>query len=286
MTEELVIVRKLPEIEEHLQSFKAQVVAACEDAKKMVVTEETLVAVKNKRTELSKAFAELEDRRKGVKKQILAPYEQFDAVYKDCVSDPFADAKKVLDARIRDVEDELKAQKSERIRAYFDEYCEALGIDFVPFERVVPNIIRSVSDKKYKEQCAAFIDRVVDDLAMISEQEYTAEVRTEYKRTLNASQAVTTVAERHRAIEAEKARAQAQREVAAAREQAAEKVEEILSMPPQDEPLEEVDAAFEPPAAEPQEQEPVYEVTFTVRGTHDQIKELKLYLIERGYIHG
>lgn len=287
MTEELVIVRQLPEIEEHLREFKANVDLRVNEAMQMVCTEETLSSVKTVRAELGKTFKGLEEQRREVKKLILAPYEAFEKVYAECVSDAFKKADAVLKGRIDDVENNLKSQKEERIRAYFNEYCEALSIDFVPFERVVPNIIRSVSDKKYKEQCAAFIDRVMDDLAMISEQEHAAEIRTEYKRTLNASQAVTTVAERHRAIEAEKVRAEQQRMEADARQQAASKVEEVLSM--QDtvsETTTENDAPFAPPVAEPQEQEPVYEVTFTVRGTHKKIKELKSYLIERGYING
>lgn len=284
MTEELVIVRQLPEIEEHLQTFKAQVVAACEDAKQMVVTEETLVAVKNKRTELNKIFSDLEAKRSDIRSQILAPFNTFDAVYKDCVKDPFEEAKKVLGARITEVEDALKAQKAEKIKAYFAEYCEALGVDFVPFERVVPNIIRSVSDKKYKEQCAAFIDRVIEDLAMIAEQEHADEIRSEYKRTLNASQAVKIVADRHRAIEAEKARAEEQRMAAEARRQAAEKVEEVLAMPePVTEPMPEDDAPFTPPVAEPQEQEPLYNLRFSVTETKEKCTALKKFLVDGGY---
>ena len=116
---------------------------------------------------------------------------------------------------------------------------------------------------------------------MIAEQEHADEIRAEYKRILNASQAVKIVADRHRAIEAEKARAEEQRMAAEARLQAAEKVEEILSAPePVDEPEE---APFAPPVEERQEQ--VYEVSFTVRGTREQIRDLKEYLIERGFIN-
>ena len=287
MTEELVIVRQLPEIEEHLKAFKADVDQKVSTVMQMVCTEDTLAAVKSARAELGKDFKALEDQRKEVKKMILAPYEAFEKVYAECVSDAFKKADADLKKRIDEVEDGLKAQKAERIKAYFAEYCEALGVDFVPFERVVPNILRSVSDKKYKEQCAAFIDRVIEDLAMIAEQEHADEIRAEYKRTLNASQAVKIVADRHRAIEAEKARAEEQRRAAEARRQAAEKVEEVLALPePVVEPMPEDDAPFTPPVSETQDAEPVYEVQFTVRGTRAQIKELKQYLIERGLING
>lgn len=289
MTEELVIVRQLPEIEEHLRDFKENVDRRVSEAMQMVCTEETLSSVKTVRAELGKTFKGLEEQRREVKKMILAPYEAFEKVYAECVSYAFKKADADLKKRIDEVEDGLKAQKAERIKAYFAEYCEALGVDFVPFERVVPNIIRSVSDKKYKEQCAAFIDRVIEDLAMITEQEHADEIRAEYKRSLNASQAVKIVAERHRAIDAEKALAEEQRRAAEARRQAAEKVDEVLAMTePVVEAVPEEDEPFAPPVAEPepQEAEKIYEVTFTVRGTRDQIKALKSYLIERGYING
>ena len=287
MTEELVIVRQLPEIEEHLKAFKQDVDKKVSTAMQMVCTEETLSAVKSAKAELGKDFKALEDQRKAVKKMILAPYEAFEKVYAECVSDAFKKADADLKKRIDEVEDGFKAQKAERIRAYFAEYCEALDVDFVPFERVIPNIIRSVSDKKYKEQCAAFIDRVIEDLAMIAEQEHADEIRAEYKRTLNASQAVKIVADRHRAIEAEKARAEEQRMAAEARRQAAEKVEEVLAMPePVKAPEPEEDAPFAPPVAEPQEAEPIFEVPLPIRGTRDMIKTIKRILTLGGYLNG
>lgn len=280
MDSELVIVRQLPEIEEHLRDFKAVVDLRVKEARQMVCTEETLAAVKRVRADLGKTFKELEDQRKAVKKKVLAPYEAFEKVYAECVSDPFREADAVLKKRIDEVEDGLKAEKAERIKAYFDEYCAAFGINFVPFERAVPVVVRSVSEKKYKEACAAFIDRVIADLDMIDVQEYSDEIRAEYKVSLNASQAVKIVADRHRAIEAEKARAEEQRAAFEARQQAAEKIEEVLFTPESD-----VDESFAPPVVESQDAEPVYEVTFTVRGTRDQIKELRSYLLERGLIN-
>ena len=286
MTEELVIVRQLPEIEEHLRDFKANVDRRVNEAMQMVCTEETLSSVKTVRAELGKTFKGLEDQRKEVKKMILAPYEAFEKVYAECVSNAFKKADADLKKRIDEVEDGLKAQKAERIKAYFAEYCEALGVDFVPFERVVPNIIRSVSDKKYKEQCAAFIDHVSEDLAMIAEQEHADEIRAEYKRTMNASQAVKIVADRHRAIEAEKAHAEEQRMAAEARQQAAEKVEEVLAVPEQKRkyhPSPEDYMPFEPPASEPQEQEPPYNLRFSVTETKEKCTALKKFLVDGGY---
>lgn len=267
----LVIVRQLPEIEEHLKAVKAAVDEKVNAAIQLVCTEDTLAAVKGVRADLGKDFKELEAKRKEVKKKILEPYEAFEKVYAECVSDAFKKADSVLKSRIDEVENALKEEKSERIKAYYDECCAEKGIDFIPFSRVIPSVNRSVSDKKYKEQCAAFLDNVVSDLAMIAEQERADEIRAEYKRTLNASQAVITVAERHRAIEAEKARAEEQR-------MAAEKPKEVEAN--YNEIIEEEALLLDD---EIQDEE-IIEFTFTVRGTHERICELKSYLIETGYL--
>ena len=272
----LIVVKQLPEIEEHLRAFKTQVDERVSVAMQMVCTEETLAAVKAERAELKKQFNALEDQRKEVKKQVLAPYEAFEAVYAECVANAFKEADAVLKSRIDEVENGLKSQKEEEIRAYFSEYCEALSIDFVPFEAAVPVINRSVSNKKYKEQCKEFIDRVAADLKMIETQEYRDEIRAEYKRCLNAAEAVTEVVNRHKAIEDEKLKAEAERETAEARAQAAEKVEKFLAAVE--------DEAFAPPVTEPEQApEAIYQVTFTVRGTKEKIKALKEFMINGGY---
>lgn len=271
MSTEIMIVRQLPEIEEHLKAVKASVDEKVNAAIQLVCTEDTLSAVKGVRADLGKDFKELEAKRKEVKKKILEPYEAFEKVYAECVSDAFKKADSVLKSRIDEVENALKEEKSERIYAYYDECCTDKGIDFIPFSRVIPSVNRSVSDKKYKEQCAAYIESVVADLAMIDEQDHADEIRAEYKRTLNASQAVITVAERHRAIEAERARAEEQRQAEEERKAAEDKIDEIIE-----------EESFEAPIEEPTEE--IIEFTFTVRGTHERICELKSYLIEMGYL--
>lgn len=282
MNEQLIIVRQLPAIEEHLRLFKDAVMTACEHATSLAVTEDTLTSVKAKRAELSKMFKELEDKRKDVKRQILAPYEEFEAVYKDCVSDAFRQTDALLKSRIDEVENGLKEQKAARIKRYHDEYCAAAGIDFVSFERIVPVVNRSISDKKLKETIKEAIDNVVADIATIDTFENADEIRAEYKKSLSLSTAISVIAERHRAIEAEREKAEAVKAEAEVRAAAVARVEETLAA--QEETL---SAPVEEDIhAQDKEAEVIYEVTFTVYGTRAQITELKKYLIERGLTNG
>ena len=86
---QVITLKQLPIIEEHLQLVKADVETRTKNAMQLVCTEETRGDVKKIRTELGKEFASMEEQRKRVKEAIMEPYNQFEAVYKDCSSDPY-----------------------------------------------------------------------------------------------------------------------------------------------------------------------------------------------------
>ena len=86
---DLIVIRQLPVIEEHLRSIKEQIEAEVKQALSLVCCDDTVQSVKATRAELRKKFEALEVQRKQVKTAIMAPYEQFDKVYKECVSDIF-----------------------------------------------------------------------------------------------------------------------------------------------------------------------------------------------------
>ena len=55
----------------------------------------------------------------------MAPYDTFEAVYKECVTDVFGPADKQLAQRIAEVEDGLKQDKAAKVVAYFSELQRA-----------------------------------------------------------------------------------------------------------------------------------------------------------------
>lgn len=267
---EMIAVKQLPIIVEQLQQVKAEVAAKVDFALRLVCTEDTVKDVKKVRSELNKELAEYEASRKAVKKAILTPYEQFEVVYKDCVSDTYKKADTELKRKIDSVENELKAQKAAEVKAYFGEYLQSKGIDFVTFESAHINVTLSASMKSLKEQAKAFIDKIADDLALIDTQEHKDEILYEYKQSLNVSNAITTVANRYKAIEAAKA---AEEERKAREQEAAEAAAKVEAVaPPTVEPI-----------APPVEEEKTYKLKFTVRGTMPQLKALKEFLNNGGY---
>lgn len=285
----LIQVKQIPVIIENLKSVKSEIEKKVNSACEMVCTDENYKEIKKLRSELNKQFSEFESRRKAVKSEIMTPYEAFETVYKDCVTNPYKKADSALKGKINATEQELKRVKYEKSKSYFEEYKKSLDIDFVTYEQVNLNITMSVSLKKLKETIKNFLDKVMDDLKLISTQPHTDEILYEYKRSLNVSASITTVSERFKAIEAEKARAEAEK---AEREKAEQvmkdtiaEYEPFVANVPEEvaPPVDETPAVREP---EEQPEEKILSLSFKVYGTKSQLKDfaltVKQLISERG----
>lgn len=274
MDKEIIAVKQLPIIVEQLHEVKAEVTAKVEQALSLICTEDTVKDVKKVRSELNKELKDYEERRKAVKKAIMTPYEQFEAVYKDCISDTYKKADTELKGKIDSVENELKEQKRKEVKDYFEELCEANSLDFITFENANINVTLSASMKSLKDQARNFVFKIVDDLNLIDTQEHKDEILYEYKQSLNVSNAITTVANRYKAIEKAKAREEERKAREQAETEAVAKVESVVEAvaPPTVEPI-----------APPVEEEKTYTLKFTVRGTMPQLKALKEFLNNGGY---
>lgn len=270
MSNEVIVVRQLPEIEERLQEIKVEVTARANKAMSLVCTEENRQVIKDIRADLRKEFNGWEEKRKEVKEAVLAPYNNFEKVYKDCITDIFKRADADLKDKIDSVEDELKAQREAEVREYFDEYLASKNIDFITYENADINVTLSASMKSLKEKAKAFIDRVCDDLNLIDTQEHKEEIMYEYKRFLNVSLAITTVTTRYRALEEEKAKEAERKAKEEAEKAAAEKVEMVVE-------------TLTPPTVVDEPIEPILTVRFTVRGTKTQLRAVKEFLTNNNY---
>lgn len=271
--DDLIVVDQLPVIRQRLEEVKAQT----EERVRLVLAtpcnKDTVKEVKKLRAELNKDFAELDNRRKAAKNAVMKPYNEFEIIYKDCVSYVFSQADALLKRRIDDVENSIKAEKRKRVEEYFDEYCKSLHIDFLTFEQSGINVTLSASLPSLKTASQAFADRVADDLALIETQEDKDEILYHYKKAdgtafLNASEAIMLVTEQHRVIEAEQERARQVEEETAAVHQSEEKVRAV------------VEALVPPKESKP---EKTFRTTFTVVATADKLRELKQFLENGGY---
>lgn len=266
--QELIIVKQLPIIEERLKGLSIEIDEKVKYAKSLVVSDETVKDVKKVRAELSKEFKELENKRKMVKEKVLTPYQAFEEVYKTCVSDKYKQADADLKNKIDEVETEQKRLKEEEILSYFNEYALSNNVEWLKnyYQMANINITLSASIKSLKEQVKTFIDKVIDDLKLIDTQEHKAKILVEYKKTLNVSNAITTVTDR---IKKEEEEIQKLEELAKRKEVEATVVEKV-----------EEAATIEAPTEEKQEK--IYNMTFKVYGTMEQLKEIKNYMEKVG----
>lgn len=279
MIENLIVIKQLPQIEEHLKDLSSEIDIKVKNAKKLVCNEESVKTVKQVRADLTKDFKVLEAQRKTVKEQILAPYMQFEEVYKTYVSDKYKEADIDLKQKIDSTENELKKQKEQEIKAYFEEYKIANNIDFIDYEQANINVTLTASKKNLKEQAKAFIDKIKDDLKLIETQECKEEILVEYKQTLNISRAIQDVANRHKLLEEEKKR---QEELKNKQLEEAQRQAD-MSIKKQEVATKNALDNFVMEAPKVAEQEEILTLKFKVRGTRSKLRELKKFLEDGGY---
>ena len=216
---DLIVINQLPVISEQLDKVKAEIQRRTAFADTVTVSEENRQEIKKMRAAMNAEKSRLDEVYK------TAPIQAVQDKYKDCVG-LYTKANSQLKAKIDVIEDGLKLAKENSVKEYFEELVTAKNIDFISFEQLGLKITLSVSEKKLKEQVNNIVERVATDLKAIDIQEDKEEVLIEYKKHLNVSEAVSTVAARHKAIQAEKERKIKQEEQRAKRIAAAQAVAE------------------------------------------------------------
>jgi len=273
---DMIVVEQIPIIKERLIEVAVKIDEKLSIVDGLVCTEESLKEVKAIRAEFNKDFAEIEKLRKAVKEQVLNPYNDFEKTYKECVSDKYNAADKTLKSKIESVTDELKTEKINIIRAYFNEYAESAHVrEYADFDKQMANIFRlSDTETSLKRICRERIDSLASGIKAIEAQpeELRPEILVEFKKSLSATDAISVISARHKAIE-EQMRQQKEREERQAMEiDTVAKVEAVISQP------------LAPPTVVIEEEpDPIKEVAFKVRAPLSKLKALKQWLIDGGY---
>jgi len=277
--EGLVSVTQLPVIVERLRQMKDYVEGMTEEAVALACTEETVQTVKQRRADLNRFFKALEDKRKAVKQAVMGPYTAFEAVYKDCICNPFNDADAALKAKIDAVEGEQKRRCEDWLRKWFAELTLTHGVNWLTWEQTGVKVdmasAKAKTPQKLMDRLNEFVAKVALDMEAIDRMEDAAEVAAEYKKTLNLAAAVKTVQDRHEALDREREAAEERKAAQIARVQAEARVEaaapEVLAPPVQTTGLREQAADSK-----------VYKCCFTVKATKDQLRALKNFMKQEG----
>ena len=252
--EPVIIYEKIKSVGEEVQKRISDL-----NLENQLVTEDTIKAVKGIRTDLNKEFAAFEEQRKFIKNAVTKPYQEFEEKYKEFIATHYNNADNTLKNKISDFENKLKEDKAERLKSYFTELCQSLQIDFLTFEQVKLNVTLSASEKSLKETISAFVEGVKKDLDLLKSipesDEFKAEVLHDYKKDLDMANALRKTQERKKAKE----------------EQKIDVAKNATTAEPQKEVLQ---------APKVEETPKLVETQFRVRGTIEQLKALKQFIIE------
>ena len=125
-------------IETNGEELKAWLSEKLTQYNEIVVTPETIKAAKDDKAKLTKLRAALEERRKEVKRQCMAPYEDFERKYKELlalIDEPIGR----IDTQIKALDEQEQQEKYNRVKEYFGN-CMASSLDVpidVNFDRIL-----------------------------------------------------------------------------------------------------------------------------------------------------
>lgn len=273
MTETAISLVQLPVIREQLAPLSAEIDREVTEALALAVTPDTLAQVKKVRAKIRKDFDELEKQRKALKSAILAKYEEFEEqVYKPLIAIRVEEGDTELKRKINAVEAQLRQEKIDYLRDYFEELVSAEHLDWLVYERGNFNVTMSKSKTALRSEVDEFVGRVASDTKAIEVMPDAEEVLVEYKRLLRLGEAVEIVKRRREEVEQARRERERLEEMRRAEQEAELKVKEALEQ-------------VAPPTAEQpvQETDPVRTLKFTVTAPLSKLRDLKRFLTEGGY---
>lgn len=288
----IITLRQEPIISyEKIQEVGTQVKQRIEalELDKLLVTEETKNAVKNTRTELNKEFEAFETQRKLIKEAILKPYEAFENSYKNYIAQNYKNADETLKNKITSFENQLKEEKENAVKDYFFELCQSKNIDFLTFERLGLKVNLTTSLKSLKDSVLSFVEQVEKNIDLISNvpesDEFKSEALAEYKQTLDVNALRNTQIRRERREQERKILEEKERKksLEIAQKQAQQEAQKPLQAPEVVQST--IDFSENQQVTETTENQQVtentevFEMTFTITGTIDQLKAVKQFLI-------
>ena len=261
---ELIEIVQLPVIKTYLENLSIEIKDKVDKATSLVCTPDNYKEIKEVRSNLNKEFQELETQRKKVKNAIMEKYNEFEAIYKENVSNLYQEADENLKKKIDESTYVLVKEKENKIKDFAEEHIKFNHLEnIIKFEDIPLNINLSCSMKSLETATLDFIKKVSNDLECISSDENRDELLLEYKNNgFDYSKAVLTIKKKQEELKKIKEQQEKVEEIKQDEIQVAEYVEDIITTP--------------------KEVEEKQKWTFTFEATESEAKEIKIYLESRG----
>ena len=266
MNNDLIVLEQLPIIKYQLKQLSTEIKEKVDRVNSLIVNDDTVKETKQLRADLNKEFNELETQRKQVKQAIMSKYDEFEEIYKECVSNLYKDADAQLKSKIDEVEYNLKQEKENELREFFKQYQENYHLeDLIVFENIGLNITLSASMKSLKDEIINYCEKIYNDIQIIASEENSEELLLEYKNNgFDYQKAKLVLIERKRQLEELKQKQEKVEQQIVQEVKAEEKVAEIIA------PKEII------------EEDEELEVTFTLKGSKNKILQVKKLIEELG----
>ncbi len=200
-------------IEWNHEELKAELAERMQEYSTVVYGADQIKEAKADRAKLNKFLKALEDKRKEVKKQVMEPYDKFEAQMKELTGLVSA-AIASIDGQVKGYEEQQQEEKKTAIALNFDDLKAAGKVpEFVELENIFRKsyLNKSVSMSSIIKDMEVQLQKFTDDAAMLSNlPEFGFEALEVYKRTLDVNKAVSE-AQRMADVAKKKAAAEAER---------------------------------------------------------------------------
>lgn len=264
---EIVKIEQMPKVFSQLELIGKYIDEQVKDIDILPCTEENKQEVKKRRTEINNTLKILDNKRKEIKNTLLEPYEIFNKKYEEECKGKLQSASEILKTKIDTIEEQQKKDKEIELREFANQHIENNNlVDIINFEDIPLNITLSASLSSLKDIIVKFVKKVSDDLECISSDEDRDEILYEYQHNgFNYQQAILTIRKKKEEINKIKEQRDAVQLVIDEESNIVEKVEEVITIP-----------------KEVIEEDEIIEVQFKVKGTLEQIKQIKNLIVELG----
>lgn len=179
-------------IDFNFEAMKAELDTKLEHYRALVVTEDGIKDAKEDRAALNKLKAAIDGRRREIKKQCLAPYDDFESKCKQ-LTRMIDEASSSIDSQVKAFEEQEKQDKRREIEAVYPDLAGQLS-QFIPFNKLMDPkwLNKSVSVSSAITALSSRVDAVRRDIDTICNMKLTHEVPVlaRYYETLDLSAAM------------------------------------------------------------------------------------------------
>jgi len=203
------------------EELKTQLLTKLQDYKTLIYTADQIQLARTDRANLNSLKKALNDERIRREKEFLEPFNEFKAQVKE-LCELIEEPVQLIDAQVKEYENREKEAKREQCHKIFDDMASFPGKpDWLQFEQIFNEkwLNKTCSIKSITDEIVEKLKKIMADITVLSELEFSFEAIEEYKRSLDVSAAM---AEGKRIAEIQKRKAEIEKNVVAESTETAE----------------------------------------------------------------